>query len=72
VYPERLEQLVPDYLPEIPVDRFTGEPLRYRGNESGYLAYSVGRNLEDDTLLEEGTNLEFSDDQRIHFNWNED
>jgi len=70
VYPERLEQLVPDYFPEVPVDRFTGEPLSYRGNEAGYLAYSVGRNLEDDTLTEEFTDLENDDDLRIHFHWN--
>lgn len=70
VYPERLEQLVPDYLLKVPVDRFTGEPLSYQGNESGYLAYSVGRNMEDDTREEDLNG--WSDDLRLHVHWEDD
>lgn len=47
-YPEQLEQLMPNYLPEVPVDIYTGKPLIYRRSESGYLLYSVGTNLSDD------------------------
>jgi hypothetical protein len=42
--PEKLEELVPLYLEQIPVDPFDGRPLRYRRTESGYLLYTI---LED-------------------------
>ena len=48
VCPERLADLVPDYLDAVPMDPFDGEPLRYRRLETGYMVYSVGRNLVDD------------------------
>jgi hypothetical protein len=41
-YPDRLEQLVPNYLPAIPVDLFDGQPLRYRRSDDGYVLYSIG------------------------------
>jgi hypothetical protein len=46
--PKRLQELVPDYLPQVPVDPFDGQPLRYvvRGDE--YIIYSVGRDGIDD------------------------
>ena len=47
-YPERLNALVPRYLPEIPLDVFSGEELHYRPTESGYRLYSVGTNRKDD------------------------
>ncbi len=47
-YPESLEQLVPDYLDEVPKDLFTGAQLRYESNGQDYLLYSVGVNREDD------------------------
>jgi len=40
--PERLDQLVPEFLPEVPSDPFDGEPLRYVVSDDGYLVYSVG------------------------------
>ncbi len=40
--PERLEELVPDYLPELPLDPFSGRPLVYRKTRDGYLLYSLG------------------------------
>lgn len=48
VHPERLEQLVPEYLAALPTDRFTGEPLRYRLVNGSPLFYSVGVNRVDD------------------------
>jgi hypothetical protein len=36
-YPESLAVLVPDLLPEIPVDPTNGETLLYRRTEKGYL-----------------------------------
>lgn len=47
-WPESLEQLVPHYLPEVPPDRFDGQPLRYRIRDDRPLVYSVGSNLKDD------------------------
>jgi hypothetical protein len=41
-FPERLEDLVPDYLPAVPEDPFSGHPLVYRRQADGYVLYSVG------------------------------
>jgi hypothetical protein len=46
--PESLGQLVPRYLPEIPIDPFTGKPLKYERREPGYVVYSLGSNRVDD------------------------
>ena len=40
--PEELADLVPEYLPAVPEDPFSGRPLVYRRTETGYLLYSVG------------------------------
>jgi len=47
-YPEKLEDLVATFLPELPVDPFTGKPLLYVNDGSRVLVYSVGENLTDD------------------------
>jgi len=44
--PESLADLVPDYLPAVPLDDFDGKPLRYSREKK--LIYSVGWNLTDD------------------------
>ncbi len=48
-WPSDIEELVPEYLPSLPIDRFDGQPLRYldRSPEKPLL-YSVGANLLDD------------------------
>jgi hypothetical protein len=38
--PDRLSQLVPDYLPAVPVDPLTDQPPAYEVNEQGFLLYS--------------------------------
>lgn len=43
--PGRLEELVPDYLQEVPRDPFDGNPLRYAPEDK--IIYSVGTDLED-------------------------
>jgi hypothetical protein len=40
--------LVPTMLPALPIDRFDGQPLRYRIGEDGPMVYSVGSDREDD------------------------
>ena len=47
-YPERLEDLVPALLPEVPIDPFTGKPLVYRREGEGFIVYSLGSNEKDD------------------------
>lgn len=46
--PERLEELVPAYLNEVPRDPFDGQPLRYVVREGHYTIYSVGPDGIDD------------------------
>lgn len=46
--PARLEDLVPRFLPETPLDPFDGQALRYRRLEAGYRIYSIGINRKDD------------------------
>jgi len=51
--PETLDDLVPDYMPELPADPWTGEPLKYRPEGDGYTLYSVGPDGEDHDGLSE-------------------
>lgn len=48
VYPARLSELVPRYIPEIPADVFSAKPLLHERRKDGYLLYSVGVNLKDE------------------------
>jgi hypothetical protein len=43
-YPERLDELVPRYLPAVPIDPFADTPLIYERRGDGYLLASVGQN----------------------------
>lgn len=48
-FPATLQELVPQFLPAVPIDPFDGQPLRYRRQEDGtFLLYSVGRNGKDE------------------------
>lgn len=49
-FPHELQQLVPEYLPEVPLDPFDPEngPLQYRLSGDGFILYSVGPNGLDD------------------------
>jgi hypothetical protein len=48
-YPDKLQQLVPQYLSAVPRDVMDGAPMRYRRETDGsYLLYSIGWNLIDD------------------------
>jgi hypothetical protein len=47
--PQTLQDLVPKYLSEVPVDPFDGKPLRYRLRTDGrWIVYSVGPNQLDE------------------------
>ena len=47
-YPERLEELVPQFIGKLPHDPCDGQPFRYRVTPEGYLLYSIGTDLKDD------------------------
>lgn len=47
-YPEKLADLVPDYLAELPRDQFREATLNYRRTKQGYVLYSVGPNSNDE------------------------
>jgi hypothetical protein len=46
-WPDRLDELVPDYLPQVPLDPLSGTPLVYRVTGDDYLLYSVGTDRQD-------------------------
>lgn len=43
-YPERLDELVPKYLPALPIDPFSDKPLVYERRDDGYLLVSTDWN----------------------------
>jgi hypothetical protein len=47
-YPDELAKLSPEFIAKLPLDRISGNPLKYRREDDGYVVYSVGRNGEDD------------------------
>ena len=47
-YPEKLADLVPKYVTEVPQDIFNDSDLHYTREDDGYLLYSVGSNGRDD------------------------
>lgn len=47
-YPETLTALVPEILPVVPDDPYSGQPFRYQTGAGGYSLYSVGPDLKDD------------------------
>ncbi|MDD4118184.1 MAG: hypothetical protein PHI39_08235 [Kiritimatiellae bacterium] len=52
-YPATLADLDPQFLPDIPPDPFTGQPLVYRPEGDGFVLYSLGENHTDDGGTEE-------------------
>jgi hypothetical protein len=47
-YPDSIEQLVPDVVPNVPTDLYHSQPFIYQRNGEGYLLYSTGPNGTDD------------------------
>jgi hypothetical protein len=54
-YPERLQQLVPEFLESIPVDPFDGKSFRYSFDKQ--IVYSVGPDLKDSGCTKSGQPL---------------
>jgi hypothetical protein len=47
-YPDKIEALTPRYITVIPVDPFSGGPLKLASVQGGLMLYSVGPDLKDD------------------------
>ena len=47
-YPDTLTELVPEILPELPQDPFTGRDFVYKKEGEGFLVYSLGENTKDE------------------------
>ena len=47
-YPAELQDIVPEFLPALHVDRFSGDPYTYKREGDGFVIYSVGVNGQDD------------------------
>jgi hypothetical protein len=47
-HPEKLSELVPEFLPEVPADPYDGRPLRLKRTDGGLVLYSIGRDRRDD------------------------
>lgn len=47
-FPDALTDLQPEYIKDVPIDRYTDQPLVYRPIGAGYRLYSVGKNQKDD------------------------
>lgn len=43
-----LDQLVPGFLPSLPLDPFTGKSYIYKKKDKGFIIYSLAENLKDD------------------------
>jgi hypothetical protein len=46
--PATLDALCPQFLPNVPLDPFSGRPLRYSITKEGWMVWSVGSDLKDD------------------------
>jgi hypothetical protein len=47
-WPDSLDDLLPKYLPRVPIDPFSGQPIRLVRTREGLVVYSVGYNGVDD------------------------
>ena len=51
-FPDQLSEIVPEFIPEIPTDPFTGARLLYNLTDDGCIVYSVGPDGKDDNGIE--------------------
>jgi hypothetical protein len=47
-YPAKLRDLVPEFIPEVPLDPFDGRPIRLRRADGLLVLYSIGQDRKDD------------------------
>jgi hypothetical protein len=64
-WPAKLDELVPEFIASVPIDRMNGEPLRYRTNpDGGFTLWSVG-----DDFIDHGGDPSWSDPQKKWQHW---
>ncbi|HUW60136.1 MAG TPA: hypothetical protein VMZ06_03940 [Candidatus Bathyarchaeia archaeon] len=51
-YPDRLEALAPDYVPQVPMDAFSGKPFIYKKSADSYALYSNGMGNHPNSLTD--------------------
>ncbi len=59
--PENLNELVPQFFSEVPIDPFDGQPLRYHRLDKGYVIYSIGSDGEDNGGRERPASVKSTD-----------
>lgn len=57
-YPQSLDELVPEYLENVPLDPFDLKPLRYRKRQGKWIVYSIGPDGKDDGGVENYTHIQ--------------
>jgi hypothetical protein len=57
-WPRSLDELAPKWIDDMPLDPFTGEPLRWTVDDDGVRIYSVGLDMVDDGGVETPEKLE--------------
>jgi hypothetical protein len=60
--PDSLAELVPAYLDAVPTDPFDGNDLRYKKLDTGFIVYSIGEDLIDDSGKERPTGKKKKDE----------
>ncbi|MDX2119364.1 MAG: hypothetical protein SFY96_14400 [Planctomycetota bacterium] len=68
-WPAALDELVPSYLPRVPLDPFDGKPLRYRLKDGKPLLYSIGADLEDNGGVAPTKQIDLEELQRMARAW---
>ena len=46
-FPEKLDELAPDFIAAVPSDPFDGQPMRLKRTEHGLIVYSIGPDMTD-------------------------
>jgi hypothetical protein len=47
-FPEKLRELVPEFLEAVPRDPFDGKEMKLKSDDQGIVVYSIGPNMVDD------------------------
>jgi len=66
-FPETVDELVPEFLKEVPVDVLTGQPLLYQLRDGQPVIYSVGADGDDDGGVEAVNDLGNPLEVHLHF-----
>ncbi len=71
-YPDSLAEIIPDLIPAIPIDPFTGDPLVYKREGEGFVVYSLGSNQKDDDGRSTWTITQLVTEKDDDWTWRED